>query len=118
LAILQNSTSWRVTAPLRIVSDVFRNFKKRLTTRTVPTVQSKDGLSSQAQDSLLHKTVRPLRSPIESSKGPVVVSAGPSPRNDSKIWVRRPIVAVIAWDVGHNPVGRAYLLAEALSSKY
>ena len=27
-------------------------------------------------------------------------------------------VAVIAWDVGHNPYGRAYLLAEALSRRY
>ena len=27
-------------------------------------------------------------------------------------------VAVIAWDVGHNPLGRAYLLAEALDRRY
>ena len=31
---------------------------------------------------------------------------------------RTPIVAVIAWDVGHNPFGRAYLLAEALGPYY
>ncbi len=31
---------------------------------------------------------------------------------------RPPKVAVIAWDVGHNPYGRAYLLAEALSRRY
>ena len=31
---------------------------------------------------------------------------------------RTPIVAVIAWDVGHNPFGRAYLLAEALDPYY
>ena len=29
-----------------------------------------------------------------------------------------PTVAVIAWDVGHNPLGRAYLLAEALDRRY
>lgn len=28
---------------------------------------------------------------------------------------RRPTVAIIAWDVGHNPVGRAHLLAQMLS---
>ena len=27
-------------------------------------------------------------------------------------------VLVLAWDVGHNPLGRAYLLAEALARKY
>lgn len=27
-------------------------------------------------------------------------------------------VAVVAWDVGHNPVGRAYLIAEALSRRF
>ena len=32
--------------------------------------------------------------------------------------VRTPKVAVIAWDVGHNPYGRAYLLAETLSRRY
>lgn len=31
---------------------------------------------------------------------------------------RTPRVAVIAWDVGHNPYGRAYLLAETLSRRY
>ena len=30
----------------------------------------------------------------------------------------RPTVAVLAWDVGHNPYGRAYLLAEALARRY
>ena len=29
-----------------------------------------------------------------------------------------PRVAVIAWDMGHNPYGRAHLLAEALSRRY
>lgn len=29
-----------------------------------------------------------------------------------------PTVAVIAWDVGHNPLGRAHLLAEALERRY
>ncbi len=36
----------------------------------------------------------------------------------SKIYPKRRYdltVAVIAWDVGHNPLGRAYMLAEALS---
>jgi len=32
--------------------------------------------------------------------------------------VTRPKVAVIAWSVSHNPVGRAYLLAELLARRY
>lgn len=32
--------------------------------------------------------------------------------------VGRKRVVVVAWDLGHNPVGRAYLLADILSKKY
>ncbi|MEM9313172.1 MAG: glycosyltransferase [Pseudomonadota bacterium] len=32
--------------------------------------------------------------------------------------LRRLTVAVIAWDVGHNPIGRAYMLAEALARHF
>lgn len=39
------------------------------------------------------------------------------PRSDADRQ-RLPKVAVVAWDVGHNPFGRAYLLAEALSRRY
>ena len=43
---------------------------------------------------------------------PDAVAAGPSvTRSGAKI-------AVIAWDVGHNPYGRAYLLAETLARRY
>ena len=31
---------------------------------------------------------------------------------------RRTTIAVLAWDVGHNPYGRAYLIAEALARRY
>ena len=41
-----------------------------------------------------------------------------SPTSPAPPAVRTPKVAVIAWDVGHNPFGRAYLLAEALSRRY
>jgi glycosyltransferase involved in cell wall biosynthesis len=30
----------------------------------------------------------------------------------------RPKVAVLAWDVGHNPLGRAYIMAELLSRRF
>ena len=31
---------------------------------------------------------------------------------------QRTTIAVLAWDVGHNPFGRAYLIAEALARRY
>lgn len=31
---------------------------------------------------------------------------------------QRATIAVLAWDVGHNPFGRAYLIAEALAGRY
>jgi len=52
------------------------------------------------------------------------LSSGPPSTGDTRLPVPSTIyprrrynltVAVIAWDVGHNPLGRAYLLAEALS---
>lgn len=45
----------------------------------------------------------------------------PAPRQGAPRKVadpRRTTVAVLAWDVGHNPYGRAYLLAEALARRY
>ncbi len=52
---------------------------------------------------------------------------GPQPAGDTRLpvasttYARRRYnltVAVIAWDAGHNPLGRAYLLAEALSKYF
>ena len=36
----------------------------------------------------------------------------------SPVRASKATVLVLAWDVGHNPLGRAYLLAEALSRSY
>ncbi|MCY3813756.1 MAG: glycosyltransferase [Gammaproteobacteria bacterium] len=51
------------------------------------------------------------------------LAAAPSERGSSaapaKVKARRQItVLVLSWDVGHNPLGRAYLLAEALARSY
>lgn len=49
-------------------------------------------------------------------------SANARRSEESRAVARRPkrsvTVAVIAWDVGHNPLGRAYLVAEALARSY
>lgn len=43
---------------------------------------------------------------------------GPSTtgRSGSRSW--RPKIAVVAWDVGHNPLGRAYVMAEMASRHF
>jgi glycosyltransferase involved in cell wall biosynthesis len=46
---------------------------------------------------------------------PLLSTAGPEPGTSSPKGRRK--VSVIAWDVSHNPLGRAYLLAESLSKE-
>ena len=55
-------------------------------------------------------TAAELRPP---SKGSLPPSALVTPRLRKQVTV-----LVLAWDVGHNPLGRAYLLAEALARSY
>ena len=48
-------------------------------------------------------------------------AAAPAPRQSAPRKAadpRRTTIAVLAWDVGHNPYGRAYLIAEALARRY
>ena len=45
--------------------------------------------------------------------GPTASSGARRPRGRKQITI-----LVLAWDIGHNPLGRAYLLAEALQRSY
>ena len=53
-------------------------------------------------------SVRPVSAPAITAQPPRRAAA------PSKLTT----VLVLAWDVGHNPLGRAYMLAEALARKY
>ena len=54
----------------------------------------------------------PIPAPASGKQQPNAPAAS-SPR------LRRDVtVAVVAWDIGHNPLGRAYLVAEALARSY
>ena len=58
---------------------------------------------------------------LPTDAAPARTSAdAPAPRQSAprKATDRRTTVAVLAWDVGHNPYGRAYLIAEALARRY
>lgn len=56
--------------------------------------------------------------PLIERSLPVVETAAGEEVAPQQTTRRHPTVAVLAWDVGHNPYGRAYLLAEALARRY
>ena len=62
--------------------------------------------------------------PSGDESGPARAEPGraPTPRGSRSTPVERrpsgPKVSVLCWDMGHNPLGRAYLLAEALSRSF
>ena len=59
------------------------------------------------------RAVSPAAELPSPSKGSGPSSAEVTPRQRKQVTV-----LVLAWDVGHNPLGRAYLLAEALARSY
>lgn len=52
-----------------------------------------------------------LTVPVTTAQPPVSVSAPPDIRQAPKLKLT---VLVVTWDVGHNPLGRSYMLAEVL----
>ena len=131
---LLESTSWRVTAPLRalvrgarwcrgFLRQVFRllfwlatgrfsrafgaiGFALRRSRRS-PDVDPGTPRSRRAD--AVSELIRGHRKQ-HSASGSLPVA--PAPRE------ARTKVSVIAWDVGHNPLGRAYLLADVLRNEY
>ena len=132
---LLDSTSWRITAPLRALSisarkgsgAILRSLKRvrRATTRHLVSAKrsssrigtSPSGASSSAAgmkyadtDSLrkLVRRHRELNDRRVEDMSPRIL-----PENE-----RRTKISVIAWNMGHNALGRAYLLADLLRSEY
>ena len=112
--LLLSSWRWRL-------GDALLSLRHRLLLRKVPKTVA-DQMREQAdeyrgrgfQNAPLPKAKpAPARPRTEPRRGMPQPSAAPAPR------LRRDVtVAVIAWDVGHNPLGRAYLVAEALARSY
>ena len=131
---LLNSTSWKVTHPLRVVSRTYRRSLRTLrralrvvrrsyTSRTAHVVQS------------VRSVLAPPRAQAASSKPPAPIEtpsavsrfiresrqrhSREAPIDPETLTDRKRLkVSVIAWDLAHNPLGRAYLIADVLRNDY
>ena len=131
---LLNSTSWRVTRPLRVVSRTCRRSLRTLRRALVAFRRASIGRTSRVAWAL-RRAIVPCRTRAASSKSvsptdaPSSVSRlirASSHRNSPAGTIRlemhtgkkRLKVSVIAWDLAHNPLGRAYLIADVLRNDY
>ncbi|MDE0200900.1 MAG: glycosyltransferase [Rhodospirillaceae bacterium] len=131
---LLSSTSWKATHPLRVVSRTSRRSLRALrrTLRVMrrldrgPTLRSILSIRLALARSPAKIASREPTSPIEA---PCLVSKlvresrqRPSHATPPKFEIlsgrKRLKISVIAWDLAHNPLGRAYLLADVLRNDY
>ena len=131
---LLSSTSWKATAPLRAVSQTFRRCRRALRRAPRHLYRPGTGRVSRATSSIRFALAEPPeRVRAKRSTRPIEVSNSVSEiiRESRKRHVegalrntqRRPDkkslkITVIAWDLAHNPLGRAYLLADVLRHEY
>ena len=131
---LLSSTSWRANAPLRTVSRSFRWCRCILRRAPRRLYQLGTGRFSRTTDSI---RFAPAESPtsVEANRSvrPIGISNSVSAiiresrrqhvegtlRNSQRRPDRKVLkITVIAWDLAHNPLGRAYLLADVLRHEY
>ena len=132
LSDLYNSTSWKITAPLRSLSRcirwLLRNLRRALkllfwlgtgqfsrAVEAVRNVRAKSGRKTAARPEAgqLEVTDRLAKLIREHGK-----EQHPAVRRQSVAGASRTRITVITWDLGHNPLGRAYLLADVLRHDY
>ena len=131
---LLGSTSWKATEPLRAVSRSSRRCRRTLRRAFRFAYGLGTGRTSHAVQSMRFALARP-RAGVASSK-PAPPSETPNPvsrlirESKHRHSPVRPIgretvadkkrlkVSVIAWDLAHNPLGRAYLIADVLRNDY
>ena len=129
---LYNSTSWKITAPLRALSRSARWLLGKLrravifffwlstgrfsrAVEVVRNARAKSGRKTAARPDAgqLEVTDRLAKLVRERGQGP-----RPAARKQPAAGESRTRVTVITWDLGHNPLGRAYLLADVLRRDY
>ena len=132
LSDLYNSTSWKITAPLRsllrCIRWLLRNLRRALkllfwlgtgqfsrAIEAVRNVRAKSGRKTAARPEAgqLEVTDRLAKLIREHGK-----EQRPAVRRQSVAGASGTRITVITWDLGHNPLGRAYLLADVLRHDY
>ena len=134
---LRNSTSWKVTRPLRAVSlgvrwfandvrRVFGRFSRRDTGQLAPAT----GPARIAAEHPVSETRAPgddRESAATDRLANLIGRYGEARRSERTYGTSgkkraadepKTKVTVIAWDLGHNPLGRTYLLADVLRNDY
>lgn len=128
------STSWRITAPLRALVRGARRFRRVLRQVFRLLFWLATGRFSRAFGAIGFALRRSRRSPDADRGTPgarradavseLIRGHRKKPSASGSLPVApvpseaRTRVSVIAWDVGHNPLGRAYLLADVLRNEY
>ena len=129
---LYNSTSWKITAPLRVLSRSIRWLLGKLRRAVIFFFWLSTGRFSRAIEVVRNaraksgrKTVaRPKAGQLEvTDRLPKLIrehgkEQRPAVRRQSVASASTTRVTVITWDLGHNPLGRAYLLADVLRHDY
>ena len=129
---LYNSTSWKITAPLRALSRCIRwllgNLRRAIkllfwlgtgqfsrAIEAVRNVRAKSGRKTAARPEAGQPEVTDRLPKLIREHGK---EQRPAVRRQSVAGASRTRVTVITWDLGHNPLGRAYLLADVLRHDY
>ena len=129
---LYNSTSWKIAAPLRVLSRcvrwLLRNLRRAIkllfwlctgqfsrAIEAVRNVRAKSGRKSVARPKAGQPEVTDRLPKLIREHGK---EQRPAVRRQSVAGASRTRVTVITWDLGHNPLGRAYLLADVLRHDY
>ena len=129
---LYNSTSWKITAPLRVLSRSIRWLLGKLRRAVIFFFWLSTGRFSRAIEVVRNaraksgrKTAaRPETGQLEVTDrlANLIREHGkeqrPAVRRQSAAGESRTRITVITWDLGHNPLGRAYLLADVLRRDY
>ena len=129
---LYNSTSWKITAPLRALSRcirwLLRNLRRAIklffwlstgqfsrAIEPVRNVRAKSGRKTAARPEAGQLEVTDRLAKLIRGHGK---ERRPAERRQSVAGKPRTRITVITWDLGHNPLGRAYLLADVLRRDY